>query len=309
MRKHYLFKDFSWFILLVVTIGCHQNPVIPKSAIPNTCQIYQVATVNEGVRDTTTYAYDAFGHLSGVSYRQWINGNLSKTSRQSFIYSADHFLVSRTEQTTTYSSGSQARDNKGYSYTYQDGLLQQILINNGLSGQTLGYIKYGYENGKLSAYTETNAQQQPVRNYTFDASGRLVQLTEAGTTVVLTNGKVTKRVFSNGITISYQFDGKGQLISDSTASASSQTKHTYTYDNKPYWNKTQLLFRGIPSPDLGDHTSVHNLLVHTIVQTQNGRLVQNQRFEYRRTYTKAGYTLGYARSDGVRQSISYANCL
>ncbi|QJW90787.1 hypothetical protein HNV11_16075 [Spirosoma taeanense] len=311
MKKHYSTRLFLSFILLAGAIGCHQEPIIPKSAIPGTCQIYRIAVVNEGIRDTTTYIYNGFGHVEEVTYRQWTNGIMTTNSRQNFTYSADHYLVSQVDQTTAYTAGgSSTRDSKGYIYTYQDGLIQQVAIGNALSGQTLGYTKYTYENGKLKTYVETNAQQQPVRSYTFDGTGKLVQVNEAGTTTaVVTNGKITKRILNNGTTIAYQFDNKGQLVSDSTALAGSQIMRTYSYDNYPYWNKTQLQFRGIPSPDLGGHTFVHNLIANTIVQTQNGRFVQNQKFEYRRTYTKTGYTLGYARSDGARQNIVYTNCI
>ncbi|GAB3553531.1 hypothetical protein [Spirosoma fluminis] len=310
MRKRYSIRFLTCFILLVGVIGCHQEPVIPKSAIPGTCQIYRIATINEGIRDTTIYTYNAFGQVEEIAYRQWTNGILTTNGRQNFTYSADHFLFSQVDQTTVYTTGSQTRNNKGYVYTYQDGLIQQVAIQNALSGQMLGYNRYVYESGKIKTYVEANAQQQPIRSYTFDDTGKLNQVTEVGTTIAMvTNGKITKRVLNNGTTIDYGFDNQGQLISESAVSANGQTKHTYTYDNYPYWNKTQLLFRGIPSPDLGGHTFVHNLIGNTIEQTQNGRSVQNQKFEYRRTYTKAGYTLGYARSDGARQNIVYANCL
>jgi YD repeat-containing protein len=311
MRTFYSLTSSSWFVLLVAVVGCHQDPTIPASGIPGTCQIYRIANINEGVSDTTTYAYNSFGHVEEVTFRQWTNGALTNNTRQNFTYSADHFLVSRSDQTTLYGvNGSQTRDNKGYLYSYQDGLIQQVVINNALSGQTLGYNKYTYESGKVKTYIEANAQQQPVRSYTFDSSGKLTQVTEVGaTTTVGTNGKVATRTLTNGTKVSYQFDGQGQLISsDSTTSANSQTKRTYSYDSYPYWNKTQLLFRGIPSLDLGGHSHVHNLIETTVTQTLNGRTTP-EKLTYQRTYTKAGYTLGYSRGDGAKQRIVYTNCL
>ncbi|QKZ12085.1 hypothetical protein [Spirosoma sp. KUDC1026] len=309
MRKIYSLKYASWFVLLVAVIGCHQDPTIPASGIPGTCQIYRIANINEGVSDTTTYAYNTFGHVEEITYRQWSKGTLTNNSRQNFTYSADHFLVSRIDQTTLYTGGSQTRDNRGYIYTYQDGLIQQVTINNALSGQTLGYNRYTYESGKVKTYVEANAQQQPVRSYTFDNNGKLAQVTEAGTlTAVVANGKIINRTLTNGTRVVYRFDNQGQLLSDSTVAGSLQIMRKYEYDSYPYWNKTQLLFRGIPSLDLGGHSYVHNLTKTTAAQTQNGRTTP-ETLTYRHTYTKAGYSLGYARGDGFQQRIVYTNCL
>jgi YD repeat-containing protein len=293
----------------VAVIGCHQEPTIPASGIPGTCQIFRVANVNKLVRDTTTYAYNSFGHVEEITYRQWRNDTLTNNTRQNFTYSADHFLVSRLDQTTLYTGGSQTRDNKGYIYTYQDGLIQQVVINNALSGQTIGYNKYTYEGGKVKTYVEANAQQQPVRSYTFDSSGKLTQVTEVGTTTTVgTNGKVATRTLADGTKVGYEFDVQGQLTKDSTIAGSPQVTRRYEYDTNPYWNKTQLLFRGIPSLDLGGHSYVHNLTKTVVKQTLNGRTTP-ETLAYRHTYTKAGYSLGYARGDGFQQRIVYTNCL
>jgi hypothetical protein len=311
MRKIYSLQCLSWFVLLTAVIGCHQDPTIPASGIPGTCQIYRIANVNEGLSDTTTYTYSVFGHVEDITYRQWTKGTLTNNTRQNFTYSADHFLVSRIDQTTLYgTNGSQTRDNRGYTYSYQDGLIQQVTINNALSGQTLGYNKYTYESDKVKTYVEANAQQQPVRSYTFDSNGKLTQAAEAGTsTAVVTNGKIRARTLTNGAKVNYEFDDQGQLtLRDSTTSTNTQIKRTYSYDNYPYWNKTQLLFRGIPLLDLGGHSYVHNLTRTATELTQNGRTTP-EIITYQRTYTKAGYTLGYSRGDGAKQRIVYTNCL
>jgi hypothetical protein len=310
MRKFYSLQCLSWFALLTAIISCHQDPTIPASGIPGTCQIYRIANVDKLVRDTTTYAYNAFGHVEEITYRQWRNDTLKANTRQNFTYSADHFLVSRIDQTTLYgANGSQTRDNKGYTYSYQDGLVQQVTISNALSGQPLGYNKYTYESGKIKTYIEVNAQQQPARSYTFDSSGKLTQVTEVeAITTVVTNGKIRNRKLANGTQVDYYFDDQGQLLGDSTITGSPQVTRKYEYDSYPYWNKTQLLFRGVPSLDLGGHSYVHNLTKTTVKQTMNGRTTQ-EILAYRHTYTKAGYSLGYARGDGFQQRIVYTNCL
>ena len=313
MREFYTAKSFYGFATLLLlggAIGCHQDPLFPTSAIPRICQIYQIANVDEGVRDTTTYRYNAFGHVDERIYRQWVNGILTVSTKQNFTYSADHFLLTQASQTTTHSAGgSQAQDNKNYTYMYQDAQIQRVTVSNALSGQALGSSEYTYENGKLKTYTETNAQKTVLLTYTYDGTGKLTQFVEPGITVMVTNGKITKKTLPDGTVISYQFDGQGQLINESSVSTTNQTERTYTYDNAPHWSKTQLLLRGIPSLDLGGHTLVHNIIESTIKRTQNNRLVQDQKFKYQAEYTKEPrYLLGYARSDGARQRIFYANC-
>ncbi|GAB3884882.1 hypothetical protein [Spirosoma agri] len=312
MRKIYVAYLFWPIVLLSSVIGCHQEPAVPATGIPETCQVYRIANVDERVQDTTFYRYDTFGHLSESTYKQLTSGQLTATGKQSFTYSADHFLTSQTEQSTTYSAnGSQTLDSKSYSYTYQDGLLQQIAITNLQSGQPLGFRLYTYESGKLKTYVETNPQRTPVRSYTYDGSGKLIQFTDSGSAATLTNGKITKRTLSNGQVITYEFDGQGQLTSEKTTDPTSQTErtYTYTYDSRPYWNKTQLLLRGIPSPDLGGHTFLHNVATSGVKETQNTRTVREQSFTYKYDFNKANYSTGYSRNDGFRQRIIYANCL
>jgi YD repeat-containing protein len=311
MREIYSARYIFWLIVLLSgAIGCHQEPPIPASGIPKTCQVYSIANVNEGVHDTTYYRYNTFGYVDESTYRQWTNGRLTASLKQSFAYSADHFLTTQMEQSITYPiSGNQTQESKNYTYTYQDGLVQQVAITNAQSGQALGFKLYTYENGNLKTYSETNAQKTPVRSYTFDGSGKLTQFTESGSDVTLTNGKITKRTLSDGKIINYQFDSQGQLTSEKTTSPTSQIERTYTYDNRPYWNKTQLLLRGIPSPDLGGHTNLHNIATSKLNEIQNGRTIRDQPFTYQYDFNKANYSIGYSRSDGFRQRIVYANCL
>lgn len=311
MRKIYPIKSLVGLtVLLISAISCHHEPTIPVSGIPVSCQVYSIANINEGVRDTTSYRYNAFGSLDESLFRQWTNGRLNTSNRQTFEYSADHFLTKQTEQNISYSSGnSQSQVSKLYSYSYQDGKVQDVRIADAQSGQTLGFNLYTYENDKLKTYTETNAQKTPIRSYVFDGSGKLTQLIEPGSTVVVTNGKVTKKTLQDSTVISYQFDNQGQLLSEITTTSTNQTERSYAYDNRLYWSKTQLLFRGIPMPDLGGHAFIHNIITSRFKQTQSGRISQDQGFTYQYNYNKENYSLGYSRSDGVRQRISYANCL
>ena len=313
MREFYSKKYLLWLVLLVTgAVSCHQEPVVPKSAIPPTCQIYRIANINEGIRDTTTFQYNAFGNLTETNYRQWVNGGLVTTSVQKLTYNSDYFLTAQTDQTTIYPTGGNIpnQTSKTYSYTYQDGQIQQVAINNAQSGQPIGFWQYTYENGKIKTYVETDAQKKPVRTYTFDSAGKLTQFAEQGTKdITVANGKITGKTLSDGTIISSVFDSQGQLLNETSTSATGQTVRTYSYDQKPYWNKTQLLQRGILHLDLGGNTPTHNVTESSVKQTQNGRTIQVQQFSFQLKYTAAGYPLGYARSDGAQQKIVYANCL
>lgn len=307
MRKLYLI-----LILLGGIVGCHQEPAIPASGIPTTCQVFSVANVNEATHDTTYYQYTPFGHVSESLYRQWINNQLTVSTRQQFTYSADHYLMTQAEQMVTNSAnGNQTQLTKMYTYAYGDGQLQQVTILDAQSRAPLGYKLYTYEDGTLKTYVETNAQKVPIRSYSFDGSGKLLTLTEPGSTIQVdkSTGKIIQRVGADGTNVTYQFDGQGQLVNERTVFATSQSERTYTYDKNPYWNKTQLLFRGIPTPDLGGVTLAHNIATSGFRLTQNGRVVQDLTFTYQYQFNKANYSLGYSRSDGFRQRISYANCL
>lgn len=312
MRKRYSQTHlFGLVFLLSGAISCHQDLTLPTSAIPQTCQVHRVESVNESVRDTTFYAYTAFGHLEKTTYRQWTRNVLTASTSQTFTYDDNHFLVAQVDQTIISApGGGRTQSNKTYSYIYSDGQIQQIRTTDASSGQVIVSREYSYSDGKLKTYTEREGQNKTAWVYEFAQTGKLTQVTGPSImSAVVTNGKITKKTFQDGTTITYEFDGQGQLTKEITTAGSNQTERTYTYDTAPYWNKTQLLLRGIPSLDLGSHTFINNIKRATTKQTQDGRVVQNQVFDYQRVYTKAGYTLGYGRSDGARQNIVYANCL
>ena len=296
-----------WF--LIGTLGCHQEPLVPQSAIPSTCRIYQLININEGLRDTTTYVYTSFGEVSQSLYRQWSNGRLTNETEQSFAYGTDHYLFSQIEKTVSSgANGTLTRESKGYTYTYQDGRVQQVAIIDNLTNDKLGFREYTYDNGNLKTYSETNGNKTLVRRYTYDAGGRLINYDEPTTGVTpptLSNGKIVKRAVPNGIIYEYEYDGEGQLIKQTTTSASRRSQYTYTYDSKPYWTKTQLRLRGIPSPDLGESTQVHNILTSSY---QDDRSKGVERLVYTHAYNASGFSRGYGRSDGVRQINYYSNC-
>ncbi|GEM_PF-6708936 len=309
MKKIYAVRLLGWVAAWTcVSVGCHQDPAVPKSAIPLTCQIYQVASVEENVHDTTTFTYDAFGSLTESRFRRWLNDTLNTGLRQTYSYNADHYLLVRVDQQDRLARSTERRS---YEYSYQDGLVRQVVVKNYDSGQMSGYLDYEYDNGKLKTYKESNGQKTMLRQYTFDASGKLTSYQDQDLSAVaqVTNGKIVSKLFKSGVSVASTFDSQGQLISETTLAGTAQTKVTYTYDNEPYWDKTQLRLRGIPVVDMGGHTNVHNLTSVTIQQTVNDRAIQARTLTYRNVYNQARYLLGYARSDGAQQRTIYANCL
>ncbi|RAI73221.1 hypothetical protein HMF3257_00160 [Spirosoma telluris] len=295
------------------TISCHQDPLVPPSAIPTTCRIYQLININEGIRDTTTYYYNTFGLIEKSTYRKWENSQLSVNTEQSFVYTADYYLFSQVDRTTTRNaSGNLTLQNKGYTYTYQDGRIQQVAIIDNSSNAKLGFREYTYEGDKLKAYTESNGNKGLIRRYTFDGAGKLTGYEEPGSGVIntiLTNGKIVQRTYSDSSSVQYQYDAEGQLLKQILTSPTGRSQYSYSYDNKPYWNKTQLRLRGIPYPDIGEHIQLHNLVASTYSRYQNNILTGEQKLIYAHTYNKDGYSQGYGRNDGVRQINYYSNCL
>lgn len=314
MKQLYKRRLIHWILILCNgAIGCHQEPTIPQSAIPTICRIYQLITINESARDTTTYFYNKIGLVEKSTYRKWVNGQLFSKTDQNFIYTDGYYLFSQVDQTSTRAAnGTLAQQNKGYSFTYQDGLIQEIAINDNTTNAKLGYRNYTYENNQLKTYEERNAAKSLTKRYTFDAAGKLINYEEPNSNLLsaqIVKGKIVGRFFRDSTLASYEYDNEGQLMSQTFTSSSGKSQYAYTYDSKPYWNKTQLLLRGIPSPDLGEHVQVHNLLTSTYRLYQNAQLTGEQKLTFNHAYTKEGYSLGYGRSDGVRQINYYSNCL
>ena len=311
MKKLYVMKCLCWLLFgFNGLVGCHQDPLLPDSAIPTTCRIYQLVNIDEGVRDTTLYAYNNFGLIDKTTYRRWANGQLVTKIDQDFTYTVDHYLLTQIDRTTTRTaSGNLTQQNKGYTYAYKDGRVDQVAIIDNSFGTKLGFRQYTYEGDKLRTYVETDGNTTLVKRYTFDGSGKLSAYEEPGVTSTLSNGKIVKRVYSNGITTSYTYDTEGQLSTQVTTSSTGVLETNYSYDNRPYWNKTQLSLRGIPAPDLGEHVQQHNLFSYSYKQSQNGQITSQRSFSYKHDYNKVGYSQGFSRSDGARQITYYSNCL
>lgn len=313
MKKTYTIKCLCWLLFgFYGIIGCHQEPIIPQSAIPPSCRLYQLVNINEGVRDTTVYVYNDFGLIAKITHRKWANGQSDTKIDQDFTYTADHYLLSQVNRTSSRAAnGNLIQQAKGYNYTYKDGHIEQMTIVDNASGTKLGFKLYTYEGDKLKSYEETDGNRTIIKRYTLDATGKLMNYEEPGSGVIatLTNGKIVKRLSPNGTTVTYTYDLKGQLTQQVISSGTGRVEYTYSYDSMPYWDKTQLRLRGIPSPDLGEHIQLNNQILYSSKRYQDEQLISEQSFSYKHDYNKNGYSRGYGRSDGARQINYYSNCL
>ncbi|GAB4027370.1 hypothetical protein GCM10028773_58520 [Spirosoma koreense] len=284
---------------------------MPKSAIPFTCRIGQLISIDEATRDTTTFSYNAFGNVERSLYRKWVSNQLVNNTEQTFSFTADHYLFTQSDRITTRSSnGNQSQEIKGYLYTYQNNKLQEVKLNNGLNNATIGYKQYTYEGDLLKTYTETDGNKSIIKRYTYDGTGKLMKLETPTSKIstVITNGRISQQVYPDSTINTYEYDSQGQLIKQITTFSGSRSQYMYTYDNNPYWTKTQLNQRGIPSPDLGEGIQVHNLKTSTFQRYLNDKLILEQKLTYNHAYNKQGYSQGFGRSDGFRQVNYYTNC-
>jgi YD repeat-containing protein len=312
MKKQYILKGLCWLLVGVSgLVGCHQEPVLPESAIPTTCQVYQRINIDENVRDSTLYTYNSFGLIERTSYQRFVGRQVVTKIDQAFTYTGDHYLSTQIDRTTTWDANrNSSQQNKGYTYTYKEGRIDQVAIVDNSFGTRLGFRQYTYEGDKLKTYTETDGNAILTRRYTFDDTGKLVNYEEAGLSqAIVSNGKIVKRVYANGTAIDYTYDAEGQLKTQINTAPNSRQEATYSYDNRPYWDKTQLRLRGIPTPDLGDHVQRHNMTAYSFKQVQNGQTTNQRNFSYEHNYNKAGYSRGFSRNDGARQINLYSNCL
>ena len=316
MIKIYAVKQFVLASLILIAVnGCHQDPAIPASAIPPACRVVQVVTIDAPYRDTLTYRYNDFGHVISATYRRRMDGQLTTTTDQTFTYSADHYLNGQTERITTYTSNGPVQTNKGYLFTYQENpkLIQQIKVVDNTTGKLLSGSAYTYEGSNLKTYTELDGTGAPGRTFTYDASGKLTQVSVAGQSgsPTVTNGKISSEVVGS-LTYTYTYDGQGQLKQQEARSTTSTTAPrsvvVYTYDTKPYWKNTQLRFRGIPTPDLGRPVQAANILTSTVQNYQGDKKLNEVVTRYTYAYNANGYPIGYSRTDGARQVINYSNC-
>ncbi|MGF7217442.1 hypothetical protein GGR92_003616 [Spirosoma lacussanchae] len=304
-----------WISALVAGItGCHEDPFLPKSAIPFVCQLSQSVTIDEDLRDTTTYQYNSFGNVEKSTYRRWIKGQLMMSTEHVYVYTADHYLTSQVEQLINRdNSGRQTKQVNGYLYTYEEGRLRTVKIIDNTTNVTLGYRDYTYDGDRLKTYTETDANRAITKRYTYDDTGELSSCQAPGSVSSYTVNKgkiIAESHYGNpdSTDIRYQFDSRGQLEKQTIYSGLSRVQYSYTYDNNPYWYRTQLGLRGIPALDLGEHRPLHNLKTRTYQRYQNDRLLEEQTLVYSHAYNKNGYSLGYGRSDGARQINYYINC-
>ena len=291
---------------LILLAGCYQEPDLPQSIIPLACRIAQIDFQNQSEIWRTNNEYDAFGNLLTYRKQSYRWTTLLLTEEVAHTYSDNHYLQSKVVKTKK-ETGEETVLNYTYRYQGNPQLLQEVL-RSGTSA-----ITYEYEGNRVKTYTEKNENGTVNRVYYFDASGLLNRIEQPGNTqeaFTIVNGKIAKKTAGDGSVEEYEYNPKGELIRAvvTRPGTSERMVTAYTYDDKPYQSVTLLRFKGIPDVSLGTATQVNNVLTSRVEKYKNDALVTSESVSYRHVYNSEGYSLGYASSDGTRQTCYYINC-
>ena len=301
MNIRYITLQIGLSAWLATLTGCYQEPVVPTSIIPQVCLIAAVETVNEQAVTSDLYQYDSFGQLIRTTYKTTRSGLPTYEESSTYTYSPDHYLLTKE---VAIAGGGTVKST--YIYEGEPKRIKQIRE---VSGGTTTY-DYEYNGAYVVAYTIRNEAGTVVSRYTFNGAGKLTEAQLTSQTAVIADGKITRLVYSSGNTYEYQYDTKGQLSRSESWYPTTKERivYTYTYDNSHYFYDAQLHFRGIPTLDLGNNRRSTNLLAQSYRWTTNGQPTDQYDWTYRHQFNQAGYSLGYARSDGYRLKATYLNC-
>ncbi|AQG81621.1 hypothetical protein [Spirosoma montaniterrae] len=316
MRNNYIFYLLT-AVGLAALPGCHQEPDLPASIIPASCQLGLVELVEQDYQVRTNNQYDAFGQLKKVDY-QFVMPSLNYTAQTVHTYSSDRYLTNSVETVTYVGRQPQSGDVVSTRTTYQyDGTPKQIsrveYAYTTAGGRTYSDTdEYLYTNGRLTTYQTKNSGGEVIRKYTFGTDGKLQAYSDGSVwTNTVTNGKITKREKpGDGSVITCAFDSKGQRLQlEETYPATKRRIVTqYTYDDRLNPALAQLKRRGFPDLDLGGSTQVNNQTAIRTQTYQNDALISDVTQTMRHTYNAAGYSLGSASSTGARIRNYYTNC-
>lgn len=317
-------KQIFLFTLLAALAGCHQDPAVPGSIIPATCQLGMIETVDEsptadGNTSVQTSLYNAFGSVVTESFRRRQRA-ATTTWDARYTYSDDKFLTAY-EQT----------GGPGIRETYQyDGTNRLTKIQRTESGgnQTIDYV---YSGDNVSEYTIKNSAGVATARYTF-AAGTLTGVTFSNGSAAVSGGKIISRTYADGASCTYQFDSQGRMTGLDSTRGPAKYQFLYTYDTRTYAPNASLRQRGWPKPDL-DLGGVNPVSALTALATAGVRLDQlgNSRLAgnltsvtyrlftngvagapvittYQYTYNSQNFPRGFSRSDGFRTKYYYTNC-
>ena len=183
----------------------------------------------------------------------------------------------------------------------------------------------------MSEYTVKNSAGVATARYTF-ASGTLTGVTVGNGSATVSGGKITSRVYADGVSCTYQFDAQGRMTGLDSTRGTTKHQFVFSYDTSKYAPNASLLQRGWPKPDL-DLGGINPVGALTAVATSGVRLDQlaNSRSAgnlasvtyklftngvagtpivttYQYAYNSQNFPRGFSRSDGFRTNYYYTNC-
>jgi RHS repeat-associated protein len=187
--------------------------------------------VNNGTATTTTtYTYDAANQLTAVNgqaYTYDVNGNLTNNGNKIFVYDDDNRLI-EVKNTSGVTIAS-------FTYDHQGRRNSKTTSN--------GTIYYQYDGDSNRVLYETDANNNIVAEYTWDAYGYPVTMTKGGVTYYYHkngHGDVTALTDENGnVVAQYQYDAWGNIISKTGTMASA---NPYRYAGYYYDEETGLYY-------------------------------------------------------------------
>ncbi len=318
-------KQICLYILLTALAGCHQNPAVPGSIIPATCQLGMIETVDEspaaeGNTSVQTSLYNAFGSVVTESFRRKQGATTTGTWEARYTYSEDKFL-------TAY----QQTGGPGIAETYQyDDAKRLTKVQRTAAGgnQTMDYT---YSGDRVSEYTVKNSAGVTTARYTF-SGGTLTGVTFSNGSATVSGGKITSLTYTDGASCTYQFDAQGRMTGLDSTRGPARYQFTYTYDSRTYAPNASLRQRGWPNPDI-DLGGINPVGALTALATSGVRLDQlaNSRLAgnlssvtyqlftngvagtpvittYQYAYNSQSFPRGFSRSDGFRTKYYYTNC-
>ena len=319
-------KQIFLFTLLAALAGCHQDPAVPGSIIPATCQLGMIETINQsdlaiGNTSVQEIRYNSFGSVVAESFLPKQGASASTGWTAKYTYSDDKFLTAY-EQT----GGPGIRETYQYDGTNRLTKIQRTALG---GNQT---IDYAYSGDNVSEYTVKNSAGVTTARYTFATGGTLTGVTFSNGSATVSGGKISNRVYSDGASCTYQFDNQGRMTGLDSTRGPVKHQFIYTYDTRDYAPNASLRQRGWPNPDLdlGGINPVSALTAQATVgvrldQLGNSRLAGNlasvtERLftngvagapvttTYQYAYNSQNFPRGFSRSDGFRTKYYYTNC-
>ena len=195
-----------------------------------------LASMTSAAGTTVNYAYDLADNILSIS----VNGNTTSytydqlnrlTKVVNGVSAAEYFYDNAGRRTLTKTSHNLGTiSTTSYTYNYAGSITS--LYNYDWSGELISQFTYTYDtNGNV--LTEYDSAANKTTTYTYDILGRLVSEIGGGSSRYYTYdvaGNRQKAIVDTTITIRYNYDNDGRLISENRSNGQMGTSITYSYD-------------------------------------------------------------------------------